>query len=58
MDKLTDIMKRYGIVGCLRKAILRIGKALGITYIRYLAYFKILPATIDADSMQHDNEIG
>lgn len=51
MNKLTDIVKRYGIIGCLHKIIFRIGRLLGITYIKYLAYFKNLPEVIDTDSL-------
>lgn len=47
MNKLTDIIKRYGIIGCLYKTIFKVVRMLGITYIKYLAYFKELPETID-----------
>lgn len=40
MNKLTDIIKRYGIIGCLYKTIFKVVRMLGITYIKYLAYFK------------------
>lgn len=51
MNKPIDILKRYGITGCLYKVLLRIGESAGITYIKYLAYFKSLPPTIDASSL-------
>lgn len=50
MNKLTDIIKRYGIIGCLYKTIFKVVRMLGITYIKYLAYFKELPETIDTDT--------
>lgn len=49
MNKLTDIIKRNGIQGCLQKVIFRTGKCLGFTYIQYFAYFKNLPERMDAD---------
>lgn len=51
MNKLTDIIKRYGIVGCLHKIIFKVGKLLGITYIKHLAYFKELPEIIDTNAL-------
>lgn len=51
MNKLTDIIKRYGIIGCLYKTIFKVVRMLGITYIKYLAYFKELPETIDTDTL-------
>lgn len=51
MNKLTDIVKRYGIKGCLYKMILRFGRLSGVTYIKYLAYFKSLPPAMDNNSL-------
>lgn len=58
MNNLTDIIKRYGIIGCLYKTIFKVVRMLGITYIKYLAYFKELPETIDrhiSTVSQNDN---
>lgn len=46
MNRLTDKIKRYGIAGCLSKAVLRLGRAAGITYFGYKAYYKELSASI------------
>ena len=58
MNNLTDIIKRYGIIGCLYKTIFKVVRMLGITYIKYLAYFKELPETIErqiSTVSQNDN---
>lgn len=45
MNKLTDIVKRYGLLGCLRKTIYKILGLFGISYTKYFGYFKTLPET-------------
>lgn len=51
MNNIADIIKRYGIIGCIKKTILKVLGLFGISYIKYFGYFKTLTETMDVTSL-------